>query len=74
MAYNTSNLEELKEFTLWYAGSTEPAPSLYYHFSMWQYLPRHCPGIAGSAGLFLILSFTNIKTRREPSGRGLRPP
>ena len=35
-SYNTFNLEELKDFPLWYA-EYQPAPSLYYHFQMWQY-------------------------------------
>ena len=51
MAYNTFNLEELKDFPLWYA-EYQPAPSLYYHFQMWQYSASGTvPGIAGSADL-----------------------
>ena len=51
MAYNTFNLEELKDFPLWYA-EYQPAPSLYYHFQMWQYSASGTvPGIAGSVDL-----------------------
>ena len=51
MAYNTFTLEELKDFPLWYA-EYQPAPSLYYHFQMWQYSASGTvPGIAGSVDL-----------------------
>ena len=51
MAYNTFNLEELTDFPLWYA-EYQPAPSLYYHFQMWQYSASGTvPGIVGSADL-----------------------
>lgn len=51
MAYNTFNLEELKDYPLWYA-EYQPAPSLYYDFRIWQYSASGTvPGISGSVDL-----------------------
>lgn len=51
MAYNSFNLEELKDYPLWYA-EYQPAPSLYYDFRIWQYSASGTvPGIAGSVDL-----------------------
>ena len=53
MAYNTFNLEELKDYPLWYA-EYQPAPSLYYDFQIWQYSASGTvPGISGSVDLNL---------------------
>lgn len=53
MAYNTFNLEELKDYALWYA-EYQPAPSLYYGFRLWQYSASGTvPGISGSVDLNL---------------------
>ena len=51
MAYNSFNLEELKEYALWYA-EYQPAPSLYYDFRIWQYSASGTvPGIEGNVDL-----------------------
>lgn len=51
MAYNSFNLEELKEYALWYA-EYQPAPSLYYNFRIWQYSASGTvPGIEGNVDL-----------------------
>ncbi len=51
MAYNSFNLEELKDYPLWYA-EYQPAPSLYYDFRIWQYSASGTvPGITGSVDL-----------------------
>ena len=51
MAYNTFNLSELKGLDLWYA-EYQPAPSLYYGFTMWQYTASGTvPGISGDVDL-----------------------
>ena len=51
MAYNCFNLEELKDYPLWYA-EYQPAPSLYYDFRIWQYSATGTvPGIEGSVDL-----------------------
>lgn len=51
MAYNSFNLEELKEYALWYA-EYQPAPSLYYDFHIWQYSASGTvPGIEGNVDL-----------------------
>ena len=53
MAYNAFNLEELKDYPLWYA-EYQPAPSLYYSFRIWQYSASGTvPGISGSVDLNL---------------------
>lgn len=47
MAYEFYNLEELKEYDLWYA-EYQKAPSLYYDFRIWQYTESgKIPGIDG---------------------------
>lgn len=51
MAYNCFDLEELKDYALWYA-EYQPAPSLYYNFRLWQYSASgNVPGISGSVDL-----------------------
>ena len=53
MAYNTFNLEELKDYALWYA-EYQPPPALYYGFRLWQYSASGTvPGISGSVDLNL---------------------
>lgn len=47
MAYEFFDLEELKEYDLWYA-EYQKAPSLYYDFRIWQYTETgQVPGIEG---------------------------
>ena len=51
MAYEFFNLEELKEYDLWYA-EYQKAPSLYYDFRIWQYTESgKVPGIDGGVDL-----------------------
>ena len=49
MAYGFFDLELLGDYPLWYA-EYQPAPSLYYHFDLWQYTDSAAvPGIPGEA-------------------------
>ena len=51
MAYEFFNLEELKDYDLWYA-EYQKAPSLYYDFRIWQYTESgKVPGIDGGVDL-----------------------
>lgn len=51
MAYEFFNLEELKEYDLWYA-EYQKAPSLYYDFRLWQYTENgEVPGIEGGVDI-----------------------
>lgn len=51
MAYEFFDLEELKDYDLWYA-EYQKAPSLYYDFRIWQYTEEgQVPGIEGGVDI-----------------------
>lgn len=51
MAYEFFDLEELKDYDLWYA-EYQKAPSLYYDFRLWQYTESgQVPGIDGGVDI-----------------------
>lgn len=51
MAYEFFDLEELKDYDLWYA-EYQDAPSLYYDFRLWQYTEEgQVPGIDGGVDI-----------------------
>ncbi len=64
MAYGFFDLELLDDYPLWYA-EYQPAPSLYYHFDLWQYTDSAAvPGIPGEADVRHLLCALRVNKKR----------